>query len=102
MELSDSELLDFNARNILDYDDERAHAALKEHGDAFRYQLVAALHLDAWADRLEAGDSPATGVVDPATVVGWVNALRNIAAGIRECEYLPGGGAYEQVQRREP
>jgi len=102
MELFDSELLDFNARNILDYDDARAHAALEEFGDAFRYQLVAALHLDGWADRLEDDDNQVRNTLDPVEIRGWVTSLRNIAATIRMGQYLPVGDAYEQVQRPEP
>jgi hypothetical protein len=100
--LSDAELFDFNAAQLADYDDERAHAALENYGDAFRYQLVAALHLDAWADRVEEDDSPAAQTMNPLEVRGYVNALREVAASIRQCAYLPGGIAFESVQRREP
>jgi hypothetical protein len=98
--LSDEELFDFNAGEH--YDDERTHAARDKYGDAFRYQLVAALHLDAWADGLEGGDSPAATTMDPVELIGFVNALRAVAALIRRCEYLPGGFAYEGVLNREP
>ena len=96
MALSDAQLFDFNAALIVDYDDERTQAALAQHGDAFRYQLTAALHFDTWASRLEESPSVA---MDPAEIRGWINALRNVAAMIRKADYLPGGWAYEDVQK---
>ena len=41
MALTDEELLDFD-------DADQAKRDLEGHGDAFRYQLVIARHLDAW------------------------------------------------------
>jgi hypothetical protein len=49
----DAHLFDFNAGLLADYDDDKARAELQRHGDAFRFQLIAALHLSEWAERLD-------------------------------------------------
>jgi hypothetical protein len=97
MSLSDAELFDFNAALMEDYDDEKAHADLEEYGDAFRFQLVAALHMDAWVERLQDPDSRASRGMDEIEVRGWITALKNLAAFLRQGYYLPGGSFFEQV-----
>lgn len=94
--LSDAQLLDFNAAHILLYSDEETREYLERFGDAFRYQLVGALQLDEWAANLE--DDPIASM-DPVEVRGWVNALRNVAAILRQGNYLPGGSLFEGVVR---
>ncbi len=51
MALSDDELVDFDETRLDDYDAAKARLALEQHGDAFRYQLIAARWLDAYAQR---------------------------------------------------
>jgi hypothetical protein len=100
--LSDQELLDFNAALLLDYDDEKAHANLEKYGDAFRYQLVMALHLDAWAARLlEDEGALAREGLSPGETRAWVTALQELAALIRQGAYVPGGSNFDPVVRRE-
>ncbi len=72
MPLSDAELFDFNAALIEDYDDEKAQVDLETYGDAFRFQLIAALHLDAWVASLQEDEA----ILGPGEVRGWVNALK--------------------------
>lgn len=81
------------------HDDEEAHANLKKYGDAFRYQLVAALHVDEWAQKLGDPDDPLPNM-HPVEIRGWVNALQNVAAMLRQGNYLP-GAAFEQFVRTE-
>jgi hypothetical protein len=100
--LSDQELLDFNAALMLAYDDEEAHKSLEKCGDAFRYQLVMALHLDAWAARLlEDEGALAREGLSPGETRGWVTALQELAAQIRQGAYLPGGIHFEDIARRK-
>ena len=99
MPFSDQRLFDFNAALMEDYDDAKAHADLETYGDAFRFQLVAALDLDDWAERLEDPDSPLTRTLDELEIRGWVNATRQLAAYLRQGYYLPGGVQYERVLR---
>ena len=95
MPLSDEDLIDFNARLLIDYSDEKAHADLEEYGDVFRVQLIEALHLSAWADSLAEGEHPALASLNVEVVQGWINALREVAAHLRQGNYLPGGTFYE-------
>lgn len=97
--MDDRHLFDFNAALLLDYDDEKARADLEKYGDAFRFQLIAAMQLSDWADRLADPDDPTHRMMDEREIRGWVNALREVAAVIRQGSYLPGGPLYEGVLR---
>lgn len=90
MALTDEHLLDFDEDELANYDREEALRALAEHGDAFRYQLVAARHLDGWADRVERGAS-----TSPEGDAAFVRALREVGAHLRQGDYLPGGEFYK-------
>ena len=94
--LSDAQLVDLNANLMADYDNEGAHADLEKYGDAFRFQLVAALQLSEWAEKLEADPIPD---MDPTEMRGWVDALQEVAALLRQGHYLPGGPGFEDVMR---
>jgi hypothetical protein len=110
---NDAHLFDFNAGLLADYDDDKARAELQRHGDAFRFQLIAALHLSEWAERLDDPDDPlrksmdireSRGWVSDAEIRGWVNALHAVAAYLRQGYYLPGGSLFEEVvgERQPP
>jgi hypothetical protein len=43
--LTDDELLDFDSSNMPKYEPANSERALSVHGDAFRYQLVAAMSI---------------------------------------------------------
>jgi|SRR5215216_366391 len=93
MPMTDDELLDFDAEGIPDYEPEQARRNLEEHGDAFRYQLIVARHLQDWAARAEVTKrSPTT---DISWVDGQARTLREVAAHLRAGQYLPGGSLYE-------
>jgi hypothetical protein len=97
MALSDAQLFDFKAGLMADYDDAQARADLEWHGDAFRYQLVAALHLSEWAETLADESDPIYESMEANEIRGWVNALQNVAAYLRQGYYLPGGKLYDEV-----
>ena len=93
MALTDDELLDFDEKRLVDYDPVKAERALAEHGDAFRYQLVAARHLEQWANRADVR----TLTNDVRFTDGLVDALRGVAAHLRQGDYLPGGVQYDET-----
>jgi hypothetical protein len=55
--------------------------------------------MDAWVERLQDPDSLASKHLDELEVRGWVNALQNIAAFLRQGSYLPGGDFFKEVVR---
>ena len=94
---SDEELLFIEDEAALaDYDRGRAEQALEKYGDAFRFQLIAARQIERWAEglRLSPGSLPAR------FVEGYVQALREVAAHLRQCDYLPGGAFFDTTPGR--
>ncbi|MFI8191547.1 hypothetical protein ACIF8T_22460 [Streptomyces sp. NPDC085946] len=87
MEPSDDELLDFDTRALEDWDEDRARAALDgRYGVLYRNHLRIALHLDRWA-RAESRRTD----TDPRYTSGYVQALEDMAAFLRQTFYLPQG-----------
>lgn len=78
----DVELLDFDATDYEHYDRAEAERQLEKHGEGFRAQLRIARHLDWWASQTPPADEG--GEVQ-------IRTLRDIAAHIRQGDYLPGG-----------
>jgi hypothetical protein len=97
--LTDPELLDFNAALMADYDEERAHENLERYGDVFRYQLLMALDISQWAESLADPRGPTRNAMDARQMLGWVDALQNVAACLRQGDYLPGGSRFEGMRR---
>lgn len=105
MDLTDEELLDFDTKqeqesggghNLLAGLERAPRSLLKEHGDVYRAQLVAARHIEGWAKRQEEQrESPTT--VDPTYNDGFVYALREITAHLRQGSYLPGGILHDET-----
>jgi hypothetical protein len=93
MALTDDELLDFDQTRLADYDPVKAERSLAEHGNAFRYQLVAARQIEQWADRADVR----TVTNDERFTDGLVDALRDVAAHLRQGDYLPGSLLYEET-----
>ena len=94
--LTDDELLDFDSSDMPKYEPANTERALSVYGDAFRYQLVAAKHIHEWADRLE---RPSPAIIDGERNEGFVKALREVAAHLRQGDYLPRGTLYEDTVR---
>ena len=94
MALTDDELLAIHDKRSASFDHARAARALSEHGDAYRYQLVASQQLELWAERSElTKNSPTT---DASWIDGHVRALREVAERLRAGAYLPGGALYDE------
>jgi hypothetical protein len=95
MALTDKDLLAVDKKRLPNYDSAKARRALTKHGDAFRYQLVAARQIEQSAERVElAGSSP---TADRAWVDGHARALREVATNLRLGYYLPGGRLYDEI-----
>ena len=83
----DDELLAFDTSGLEDWDERRARAALDGgHGALYRNHLRIALQLDAWAE----AESRRTDV-DARYRAGYTQALRDMAAFLRQTYYLPAG-----------
>jgi hypothetical protein len=95
MALTDDELLDFDEKRLAEYDPVKVERALAEHGDAFRYQLVAARQIEQWADADDASMSSPT--ADAKWIDGHRSALRDVAAHLRQGDHLPGGALYDKT-----
>ncbi len=76
-----------------------ARATLDKFGDAFRYQLIMAMHLEHQAAHLE--ELRAGGQLgkhgEGRYMEGYVEALRDIAEGLESGHYLPGGSAHDDT-----
>jgi hypothetical protein len=99
MALSDNELLDFDASGLAMAEAGDARRLLREHGDVFRAQLVAARWIDWYRESRERlAESPTS---DPRFEEGVGDTLRDIAAHLRQGDFLPGGRLYEDEQKRK-
>ena len=98
MMLSDDELLHIDGEPPENFDLEEARQALRQHGDIYRYQLVAAIQLEERAQMFEeqTGESAAL-LGTPEFVAGRIHALREVAANLRCGSYLPGGDLLDRV-----
>ncbi|MFE1731693.1 hypothetical protein ACFW6X_16250 [Streptomyces bacillaris] len=89
MQHSDAELLAFDKSAHEDWDEERAQEALNsEDGKLYRNHLHIAMHLSQWAEReteRTKGDD-----TDELRTTGFVHALEEVAAHLRQADYLPG------------
>ncbi len=94
MALTDDELLDFDHRALADFDLEAARRALAEHRDAYRAQLVTARWIDGWRERIERRRGEPTGDSEDWHD-GFDFAARELAAHLRQGDFLPGGVLYE-------
>jgi hypothetical protein len=97
--LSDNELLNFDASTLAMADAGDARRLLREHGDVFRAQLVAARWLEGYRERRsKAGWRPAR---DEAFEAGVEDTLRDVVAHLRQGDFLPGGTLYQEEQKRK-
>lgn len=81
----DQDLLDFDTSALEDWDEQRARAALDgENGSLYRNHLRMAVHLDQWA-KAESGRTD----TDARYTAGYVQALEDVAAFLRQTYYLP-------------
>ncbi|WP_037219204.1 hypothetical protein [Rhodococcus sp. JG-3] len=81
---------DFDTTNLEDYDPERVATALREHPAIYLNHLELAQHLTNWADRLDV-DIPKK----DEDGIAYTDALREVAAHLRQADYIPGGDQLE-------
>ncbi|WP_338538179.1 hypothetical protein N5P18_15680 [Janibacter terrae] len=87
------EIFDFDAADLADYDEDRMRVALAEHPAIIVNHLHIAAQLVAWASRLDEDTT-----VPSEANSGFSSALREVAAHLRQADYLPGGAMLEEVE----
>ncbi|MDP8936995.1 MAG: hypothetical protein M3O23_04595 [Actinomycetota bacterium] len=87
MSLSDERLLEFDADRLDDFDRLRAEHDLEEQGDLYRNHLVIAHWIDGWIESV-------VGQVHEGQEV-FKQTLREIAAHLRQGDFLPGREMHE-------
>lgn len=100
MMLSDDELLHIDGELPEGYDPDDARRALAEHGDAYRFQLVAAIHYEELVTMFSEQKEikPYQDVLGtPDYVNGLIEAYRQVAGSLRSGSFLPGGGPFREV-----
>lgn len=92
--LSDDELFDFDRSRLAHWDDAGPFArALSRASDLYRNHLIIAKWIDQWITGLEDMKQ------DPSLGEGhedFIQALREIAAHLRQADFLPGGVLYDE------
>ena len=84
-------VFDFDANELSLYEPEGIDEVLIEQPALYLNHLRIARSLDAWAKRLETGQF-STGPFDEDKYQrGWARALREVAAHLRQAEYVEGG-----------
>jgi hypothetical protein len=98
--VTDQQLLDFDWSGFASIDAERAHESVEgEDGDLYRNHLLIARWLDMWREGMERQAGRPAGS-DPERQSGISYALTEVAAHLRQGDFLPGGKLHEQEQRR--
>jgi len=85
------DVFDFDDSELMNYDSETIDKVLIEQPALYMNHLRLARSLDAQASRLETGHF-STGTFDEDKYQqGWARALREVAAHLRQAEYVEGG-----------
>lgn len=97
MPIDDEALLRFDSTTYANYTESRARERLRgEDADLYRGQLIAAHLMDLWRERTLAHDMTVGSSTFSADYgVGWERAMREMIASLRQGDFAPGGGAYE-------
>jgi len=94
MPLTDDDLFDFDQSRHADFDAGAARRRLGEQGGAYRPQLVAALWIDGWRERMEEGVGS---MQSEDWHEGFNYAMREIAAHLRQGDLIPGGILHDET-----
>jgi hypothetical protein len=95
MRLDDNDLLGFDASTLAMADAGDARRLLREHGDVFRAQLVAARWLDRYRLQRLTAEMPTHAAGWELHEEGFDEAMRDVIARLRQGDFLPGGALYE-------
>lgn len=93
MRLIDQELLDFDTRILAHWDEARVEQALRETPELYRNHLVIARWLDDWIEGLE----DQADHTDDRVNDGFIAALREVRAHLRQADLVPAGILYEET-----
>jgi hypothetical protein len=94
----DEVLLDFDTSRLANWDAARAAQLLEEQPELYRNHLVAARWISGYGDRIEEDEED-----EPAEQRnGYVAALRDLAAHLRQGDLVPGGVLYDDELSRLP
>jgi len=85
------DVFDFDDSELMDYNSETIDKVLIEQPALYINHLRIARSLDAWAKRLETGDLSTGPFDEDKYQQGWARALQEIAAHLRQAEYVEGG-----------
>jgi len=89
------DLFDFlDAEALANYDEARVRQVLVEHPSLYVNHLEIAQHLNVWADRLEEDRS----VTGSDFHKGFIHAIRDVAAHLRQGDYTPGAAFIRQAR----
>ncbi len=91
--ISDDDLLKFDRARLADADRLDEQALLEQHGDLYRNHLAIALWVSGWRERLAESRQPRTGDFN-----GEDYALGEIAAHLRQGDFLPGGAFLNDLE----
>jgi hypothetical protein len=101
MALTDEELFDFDRKRLDGYQERWVNEVLETMPDLYRNHLTVAKWIDHWRDGLEDATNSPSAKGYEAHYEGMVDALREIAAHLRQADLVPGGILYEDtVQKR--
>jgi hypothetical protein len=95
MELTDEELFDFDPERLGSYHEEWVNEAFEKMPDLYRNHLTIAKWIDGWRERMNAGGPGDLRSEDFRE--GSDFALREIAAQLRQADFVPGGVLYEDI-----
>jgi len=84
-------VFDFDDSELMNYDSETIDRVLIEQPALYMNHLRIARSLDAQAGRLETGRFSTGPFDEDKYQQGWARALREVAAHLRQAEYIEGG-----------
>ncbi|AMY53431.1 hypothetical protein [Rhodococcoides fascians] len=82
--------LNFDESELASYDQRAVDKALREHPAIYLNHLEIAEHLDAWAAAVDRDHTS-----PPGAGGAYQTAIREIAAHLRQADYVPGGTMLE-------
>ena len=94
----DDVLLDFDPSRMANWDGDRASELLAGQPELYRNHLVVARWISGFADRVEEDEDTET----PEQRSGYLAALRDLAAHLRQGDLVPGGILYDDEVSRVP
>jgi len=88
-------MFNFDESDLMMFEPERVEEVLRAHPAIYVNHLMMARHLDAWALRLV--EQPIGDAEGRSNAEGFAEGLREVAAHLRQGDYAPGGGFYDQT-----